>query len=68
MSNSFWKGIGYLALGVVGIMLAWWVLKLAIVLALKVVLPLAIVGGIGYIIYKAVSKDKSLPGSGTPLP
>ena len=67
MSNNFWKGVGYVVLGIIGIKLAIWVFGLLLGL-LQILIPIAIIGGIGYLIYRMATKDKSLPGSGTPLP
>lgn len=32
-------------------------------LVLKVVVPIAVIGGIGYVVYKFATRDKALPGS-----
>lgn len=61
------RTIGYIILGILGIMVAWWAVKFVFGLLigvlgalLSVAIPLAVVGGIGYLIYRAVSGKKSL--------
>ncbi len=61
------RTIVYIILGILGIMAAWWTVKFVFGLLFSVVgallsvaIPLAVIGGVGYLIYRAVSGKKSL--------
>lgn len=67
MSN-FWK---YLFIGLAVIIGGWFAIGLVIGLTkfiLSIAVPVLIVAGVGYVVYRFATRDKSLPGSGKPLP
>lgn len=47
----------------IGLGMAWALVKGLVALAFQLIIPLAIVGGIGYVVYRSLDKSKSLPGS-----
>lgn len=68
--NNFLKIIGYLILGILAFSVAIWVIKTTVGLVIGVLyalIPIAILGGVAYLIYNAVQK-KSLGGGGRSLP
>lgn len=68
--NNFLKIIGYVILGILAFSVAIWVIKTTVGLVLGILyalIPIAILGGVAYLIYNAVQK-KSLGGGGRSLP
>lgn len=71
MKNNFWAKVG---LVILGIFAGWWLVTkflgfLIGTVLFKFVLPVAIVGALGYAGYRYVTRDRALPGRRrTPLP
>ncbi|MCW5937945.1 MAG: DUF5326 family protein [Fimbriimonadaceae bacterium] len=61
-NNGIGKLLLYIALGVLALWLAGSVLTWAIALVFKVLIPVLVIGGLGYLVYRAFSR-KSLTGS-----
>lgn len=51
----------------IGLGMAWALVKGLVALAFKLLIPLAIVGGVGYLVYRSVRNQSALPGSRRPL-
>ena len=68
--STLWKGIALTVAVVIAFFLVWKLIAFLAVFAVKFALTALIVGGVGYLIYRAVAKSsRSLPGRDrTPLP
>jgi len=67
MSQSAKVVLG-LVLGLIGVVIVYKLLVSLVSMVLALVIPLAILGGIGYVVYALVWKNNSLPGGRRYLP
>lgn len=65
---SFWKFLLYAVGGLIAIAIALRVLSFAVHVIFNVLVPVAVVLGIGYVVYRIATRDKALPGNRRPLP
>jgi F0F1-type ATP synthase assembly protein I len=68
--NNFLKLLGYLILVVLALGIAFWAIQTAVSLVMGILyalIPLALVAGVAYLVYRAVRR-KALGGGGRSLP